>query len=244
MTYISFGNLSIDENLFNFVNNELLSGLNIDLDKFWADFEKATETLTPKNQQLLQKREKLQKELNGWLDENKASGIDSEQYTIFLKEIGYLLPEGSDFQIETSNIDDEISTIAGPQLVVPVMNARYALNAANARWGSLYDALYGTDVISEDDDAKKSTAYNPIRGEKVISYARGVLDVHSPLKDALWKDVTGFSVSEGSLLVFIGKTSTTLEDNLQFSGYRGSTDKPDAISVSYTHLTLPTNSGV
>ena len=108
MTYISFGNLSIDENLFSFVNKELLSGLNIDLDKFWADFEMAIETLTPKNQQLLQKREKLQKELNGWLDENKASGIDSEQYTIFLKEIGYLLPEGSDFQIETSNIGDEI----------------------------------------------------------------------------------------------------------------------------------------
>ena len=236
MTYISFGNLSIDENLFGFVNKELLSGLNIDPDKFWVDFEEATETLTPKNRQLLQKREKLQKEINGWLDKHKTSSIDSEQYTTFLKEIGYLLPEGNDFQIETSNIDDEISTIAGPQLVVPVMNARYALNAANARWGSLYDALYGTDVISENDDAKKSTTYNPIRGEKVISYARGVLDVHSPLKDALWKEVTGFSISEGSLLVFIGKTSTTLEDNLQFSGYRGSTDRPDAILLKKNNL--------
>ena len=163
MTYISFGSLSIAENLLNFVNDELLSDLDIQSDKFWTDFENAVNDLAPKNRHLLQKRDELQSKLDSWLEAHKSPGIESDQYTEFLQEIGYLLPEGENFQIETSNVDSEIATIGGPQLVVPIMNARYALNAANARWGSLYDALYGTDVIPEDDGCEKSSDYNPVR---------------------------------------------------------------------------------
>ncbi len=236
MTYVSFGTLSIADDMYNFVNKELLAGLKIDPNSFWSEFEIAINTLTPKNRALLQTRDKLQKELDKWLNEHKTTGIDPEQYTEYLKEIGYLLSEGDNFKIETSNVDQEISKIAGPQLVVPVMNARYALNAANARWGSLYDALYGTDVISEDDGAEKSDSYNPIRGEKVINYARSVLDTHSPIKDMNWENVTNFSIVNGKLIISADQTPTTLKDDSQFAGYRGTTDKPVSILLVRNNL--------
>ena len=229
MTYISFGSLSIAENLLNFVNDELLSDLDIQSDKFWTDFENAVNDLAPKNRHLLQKRDELQSKLDSWLEAHKSPGIESDQYTEFLQKIGYLLPEGENFQIETSNVDSEIATIGGPQLVVPVMNARYALNAANARWGSLYDALYGTDVIPEDGGSEKSSDYNPVRGNKVISYARNVLDLHSPLSNSSWEDVTGFSLVDGTLSISFGERATSLADSAQFAGYRGSSDNPSAI---------------
>ena len=236
MTYISFGSLSISENLFSFVNDELLTDLNIQSNRFWADFEQAVNELAPQNKKLLHKRDTLQLQLDKWLEERKSSGIDSEQYTEYLREIGYLLPEGNDFNIETLNVDSEIATIAGPQLVVPVMNARYALNAANARWGSLYDALYGTDVISEENGAEKGSSYNPVRGENVISYARSALDTHSPLNNANWSDATGISIKDATLHISIGDTSTVLADKTQFSGYRGSLEAPEAILLVKNNL--------
>ena len=236
MTYISFGSLSIAENLFNFVNEELLAELDIHSDQFWKNFEKAVNQLAPKNRVLLQKRDNLQLAINKWLNENKSFGIDPKRYTEYLKEIGYLLPEGENFQIETSNVDKEIAAIAGPQLVVPVMNARYALNAANARWGSLYDALYGTDVISENDGAEKSEGYNPVRGEKVISYARDVLNKHSPLAKFSWGDATSFSVVNSKLYISVGEHTTFLADGNQFAGYRGSADNPNAILLVKNNL--------
>ena len=236
MTYISFGSLSIAENLFNFVNVALLAELDIQSDKFWTDFEAAVNDLAPKNRHLLQKRKELQSKLDKWLEEHKSTGIESEQYTEYLREIGYLMPEGENFQIETSNVDSEIATIAGPQLVVPVMNARYALNAANARWGSLYDALYGTDVIPEDAGAEKSGVYNPVRGQKVISYARNVLDTHSPLANSSWEDAFGFAIVNGTLSISIGERSTSLSDSTQFAGYRGSPDNPSAIFLVKNNL--------
>ena len=236
MTYISFGSLSIAESLFNFVNDALLAELDIQSDTFWMDFEAAVNDLAPKNRRLLQKREELQSKLDKWLEEHKSTGIESEQYTEYLREIGYLMPEGENFQIETSNIDSEIATIAGPQLVVPVMNARYALNAANARWGSLYDALYGTDIIPEDGGAEKSGVYNPVRGHKVISYARNVLDTHSPLSNSSWEDAFGFAIDDGTLSISIGERSTSLSDSTQFAGYRGSPDNPSAILLVKNNL--------
>ena len=236
MTYISFGSLSIAESLFNFVNHALLAELDIQSDKFWTDFEAAVNDLAPKNRHLLQKRKELQSKLDKWLEEHKSTGIESEQYTEYLREIGYLMPEGENFQIETSNVDSEIATIAGPQLVVPVMNARYALNAANARWGSLYDALYGTDVIPEDAGAEKSGVYNPVRGQKVISYARNVLDTHSPLANSSWEDAFGFAIVDGTLSISIGERSTSLSDSTQFAGYRGSPDNPSAIFLVKNNL--------
>ncbi len=236
MTYISFGSLSISESLLNFVNNELLPGLDIQSKRFWVDFEAAVNDLAPQNRRLLQKREQLQTKLDKWLEEHKSTGIESKQYTEYLRKIGYLLPQGENFLIETTNVDSEIATIAGPQLVVPVMNARYALNAANARWGSLYDALYGTDVISRDGGAEISKNYNPVRGNKVIIYARNVLDTHSPLSNSSWEDATGFSIVDGALSVSIGERSTCLADNTQFSGYRGTPDNPNAILLVKNNL--------
>ena len=226
MTYISFGSLSIAENLFNFVNDALLAELDIQSDRFWTDFEAAVNDLAPKNRHLLQKREELQSKLDKWLEEHKSTGIESEQYTEYLREIGYLMPEGENFQIETSDIDSEIATIAGPQLVVPVMNARYALNAANARWGSLYDALYGTDIIPEDGGAEKSGVYNPVRGHKVISYARNVLDTHSPLSNSSWEDAFGFAIDDGVAVVFIdGKPTEVYSSRKNHTAYFLDKDK-------------------
>ena len=181
-------------------------------------------------------REELQAKIDNYLIENRDNGIDSDAYQAFLKEIGYIVEEGADFSINTSQVDDEIATIAGPQLVVPVMNARYALNAANARWGSLYDALYGTDAISEDDGAEKQAQYNPVRGQKVIEAARAFLTQSAPLSHGTWADATGFTVIDGTLVIAQGDLKTYLNDASQFKGYRGDASAPTAILLCGNNL--------
>ena len=188
--YILLGQLSIAYQLLDFVNNELLPGTGVTKENFWNGLDKCAHVLAPKNRKLLEFRENLQKKIDVWHRDKKGEKIDIKEYKNFLVKIGYLKKEGKKFQIGTKNVDSEISTIAGPQLVVPVMNARYALNAANARWGSLYNALYGTDVILESDGASRGNKYNPKRGEKVIEYARNVLDSSIPLQNSSWKDIS------------------------------------------------------
>ncbi len=182
---VTVGNLRVAQVLHDFVNNEALPGTDIDPDSFWAGVDKVVTDLTPKNQDLLARRDELQAQIDKWHRQRVIEPIDPEAYKQFLTEIGYLQPEPGDFTITTSGVDDEITTTAGPQLVVPVLNARFALNAANARWGSLYDALYGTDVIPETDGAEKTSGYNKVRGDKVIAYARGFLDEAAPLEDGI-----------------------------------------------------------
>ena len=172
--YVSINNLKIAEDLLSFVNNELLKDTEISQEKFWSGFDKSLHELAPKNRELLQKRRDLQKKIDEWHIKNKGNKIEIEEYKNFLKKIDYLKKEGSDFKIETSNVDDEITQIAGPQLVVPIMNARYTLNAANARWVSLYDSLYGTNIIESEEGG--SERYDPLRGQEVIKYVREFFD--------------------------------------------------------------------
>jgi len=211
--YISLGQLSISSELFDFVNNELLPGTRVTKKKFWNGLDKCVHELAPINKELLYTRDEIQKKIDKWHIDNKSKEFDSKAYENFLKEIGYLVKEGKDFSIETKNVDVEISNIAGPQLVVPVMNARYSLNAANARWGSLYNALYGTDVISESDGAQRGKKYNYIRGEKVIEYARNFLDVNVPLSNHSWKDISEIPKVKNN------KLSLKLKNANQFVGY-------------------------
>ena len=188
--YIQLGKLSVASKLLDFVNTELLPDTGIDKKKFWIGLDKCAHELAPKNKNLIEFREILQKKIDIWHRDKKGKKIDIKKYSIFLEEIGYLKKEGKNFKIETKNVDSEISSIAGPQLVVPVMNARYSLNAANARWGSLYNALYGSDIISESNGAERGKKYNYIRGEKVIEYVRSILDSFIPLQKGIWKDVS------------------------------------------------------
>ena len=211
--YISLGQLSIASKLVDFVNNELLPGTDVTKENFWSGLDRCAHELAPKNRKLLEFRENLQKKIDIWHRDKKGEKIDVKEYLNFLLEIGYLKKEGEKFQIETKNVDSEISTIAGPQLVVPVMNARYALNAANARWGSMYNALYGTDVISESGGANRSNKYNPIRGKKVIEYARNFLDASIPLQNGSWKNISEIPKFDN------GKLSLKLRNPKQFVGY-------------------------
>ena len=236
MGYMSVGNLSIHADLLEFVNDQLLAGTSISSQDFWQGFDEAVHKLAPKNRALLAHREELQSKIDNYLIENRDNGIDGDAYQAFLKEIGYIVEEGADFSINTSQVDDEIATIAGPQLVVPVMNARYALNAANARWGSLYDALYGTDAISEDDGAEKQAQYNPVRGQKVIEAARAFLTQSAPLSHGTWADATGFTVIDGTLVIAQGDLKTYLNDASQFKGYRGDASVPTAILLCGNNL--------
>jgi len=211
--YISAGNLSIASELLDFVNNELLPGTGISKKKFWVGLDKCVHELAPKNKNLLEFREILQKKIDIWHRDKKGKKINNKKYFNFLKKIGYLKKERKNFQIQTKNVDNEISTIPGPQLVVPVMNARYALNAANARWGSLYDALYGTDVISEANGSERGGKYNYIRGEKVIEYARNFLDKNVPLKKESWKNILEIPK------VINNQLNLKLKNPKQFVGY-------------------------
>jgi malate synthase len=211
--YISLGQLSIAFELLDFVNNELLPGTGVTKEIFWDGLDKCAHELSPKNKKLLEIRENLQKKIDIWHRDIKGQEINKEEYIKFLEEIGYLKKEGKNFQVETKNVDNEISTIAGPQLVVPVMNARYSLNAANARWGSLYNALYGTDVISESNGAERGVKYNYIRGEKVIDYARDILDKNIPLQKGSWKDIVEIPKVENNQL------NLKLKNPKQFIGY-------------------------
>src|SRR5687768_16164614 len=196
---VKVGDLRVARVLYDFVNNEALPGTGVDPDSFWAGVDKVVTDLTPRNQDLLARRDNLQAQIDKWHRQRAIGPHDADEYKQFLTDIGYLLPEPDDFTITTSGVDDEITSTAGPQLVVPILNARFALNAANARWGSLYDALYGTDVIPEADGAEKGTSYNRIRGDKVIAYARGFLDEAVPLATGSWSDITGLAIEDGQL---------------------------------------------
>jgi len=211
--YVYLGKLSISSKLLNFVNDELLPGTDVTKENFWSGLDKCAHELAPKNRKLLEFRENLQKKIDVWHRDKKAEKIDIKEYSTFLSEIGYLKKEGEKFIIETKNVDSEISSIAGPQLVVPVMNARYSLNAANARWGSLYNALYGTDVISESNGAERGKKYNHIRGEKVIEYARNILDAYVPLQKDSWKNIKEIPKVENNQL------HLKLKNPEQFVGY-------------------------
>ncbi|MEC8109562.1 MAG: malate synthase G [Pseudomonadota bacterium] len=225
----SHGGLTIAKELYTFVNEDLLRGAPISAQAFWDGFDAAVHRLAPKNAELLVRRSQFQKQIDGWLKNNASGGIDQRDYESFLAEIGYLCPEGPEFAIDTANVDDEIATIAGPQLVVPVTNARYALNAANARWGSLYDALYGTDAISEDGGAERSASYNPVRGAKVIAYVRNVLNDAVPIASATWDDVTSFSVLGSALQIATSNGTVGLANPSQFVGYTGVPEAPDSV---------------
>src|SRR5690606_28801156 len=227
---VQIGGIQVAKNLYDFVNNEAIPGTGVDADKFWAEFDKIVNELAPRNRELLAKRDAIQEKLDTWNREHKGQKLDMAEYKAFLKDIGYLVDEPEDFKISTSNVDPEIATMAGPQLVVPVMNARYALNAANARWGSLYDALYGTDAISEENGAEKGKGYNPVRGDKVIAWARNFLNTSAPLEGASWADVKSLAVVDGRLSVALENGTTTgLADAAQFVGYRGDAATPSSI---------------
>ncbi|WP_112942588.1 MULTISPECIES: malate synthase G [unclassified Rhizobium] len=229
MSRIEKHGLAIEAVLHDFLVKEALPGLGLDADKFFADFSAIVHDLAPKNRELLAKRDALQLRIDDWYRQHGAP-TDMDAYQAFLREIGYLLPEGSDFQVTTTNVDPEIASIAGPQLVVPVMNARYALNAANARWGSLYDALYGTDAISEADGAEKGKGYNPKRGEKVIAWVRDFLDNAVPLVDWSWKDVAGLVIKDGALAISsTDGEHVALKDASHFAGYLGDAAAPTNI---------------
>jgi malate synthase len=235
MGRIEKNGLKIDAGLHDFLVNEALPGTGIDVDRFYAGFSQIVHDLAPKNRVLLAKRDALQEKLDDWYRKNGAP-VDIAAYENFLKEISYLLPEGPDFSVSTSNVDPEIATIAGPQLVVPVMNARYALNAANARWGSLYDALYGTDAISEDGGAEKGRGYNPVRGQKVVAWARGFLDASAPLAGGSWNDATGFAVEKANLSVSTATGVAKLADGGQLAGFRGSATSPSHLLLKKNNL--------
>jgi malate synthase len=223
---VTIDGLTVARVLHDFVNNDVLPGTGVDATKFWNGFAALANELAPKNRALLARRDALQHQIDEWHRRNGAP-VDLEAYKAFLREIGYLVPEGPAFKVATENVDPEIATIAGPQLVVPVMNARYALNAANARWGSLYDALYGTDAISESDGAERGKGYNPKRGAKVIAWARDLLDQAAPLADAGWRDAKSFAVENAALAVTLldGK-KTGLKQPEKFAGYLGDKAAP------------------
>ncbi|MBT5569682.1 MAG: malate synthase G [Alphaproteobacteria bacterium] len=233
---IQTGNIQVASELYNFINDQALPGTGVDQDHFWASLDTLVNELGPRNAELLAKRDDLQAKLDTWHKNHRDSEFDPTAYKAFLEEIGYLVPEGAAFGVETANVDPEISTIAGAQLVVPITNARYALNAANARWGSLYDALYGTDVISEDGGAELGSGYNPARGAKVIAYARGVLDSAAPLASGSHAEATGYTVVDGVLAVATGSGSTGLADAAQFVGYRGDAGAPSSILLAHNGL--------
>jgi malate synthase len=224
---VSAGNLRVARVLYDFVNNEALAGTDIDPDSFWAGVDKVVTDLTPQNEALLSTRDELQARIDKWHRHRVIEPLDADAYRQFLTEIGYLQPEPDDFTITTSGVDDEITKTAGPQLVVPILNARFALNAANARWGSLYDALYGTDVIPEGDGADKGSGYNKVRGDKVIAYARKFLDEAVPLASGSWADVTCLSIVDSQLQVATGAGSTGLANTEKFVGYSGELGSPN-----------------
>ena len=234
--FIKINNLSVDKILADFIDNELLLGTNISPKKFWDGFDKVVHELAPKNRELLEIRETIQKEIDLWHKKNKFEEFNLEDYKNFLKDIGYLKEDGPEFKIETKNLDTEISSIAGPQLVVPIMNARYSLNAANARWMSLYDSLYGTDVIESEESG--SEKYDPLRGEQVINYARDFLNKYFPINDISWREISGFEVHDGNLKIKKDKDLFDLKQNEKFTGFRGEALKPTAVILNNNNLHL------
>lgn len=238
-THVQIANsdMAISKPLYDLVINDVLPDLSMNADEFWPKLEEVITEMAPKNNILLLKRYKLQAEIDTWHQSRCDAPHDPEQYKQFLQKIGYLLPEGEAFSVSTQQVDDEIATIAGPQLVVPVKNPRYALNASNARWGSLYDALYGTDVIGDSDGAEKGKGYNPIRGEKVIAYGRDFLDLHFPLNEGSHSDATDYAVNDGQFTVCLKNgNKTTLKETSKFAGYNGRIDAPSEILLRNNNL--------
>ena len=235
--YLDKGNLQVSKSLDNLITEKVCHSIDLSPETFWSKFEEILNEFSPRNKKLLEKRESLQEQIDNWHIANKGKEFDKTAYKDFLKEIGYLLDEGDDFSIDTANVDPEISTIAGPQLVVPVMNARFALNAANARWGSLYDALYGTDVISEEGGAERGGAYNSVRGNKVIEFSKKFLDETFPLTSGSFADITAFQIKEGKLQITLADQSqVTLDDEAKFEGFIGTEDNPTGILLKNNNL--------
>ena len=232
--YVSINNLKVSEKLLSFINDELLIGTGISSKKFWSGFEKAVHELSPKNKELIKVREKLKKKIDDWHIKNRGNKIEIENYKKFLKEIGYLKDEGPDFNIETTNVDDEISQIAGPQLVVPIMNARYVLNAANARWVSLYDSLYGTNIIESEEGG--SERYDPNRGQEVIKYVREFFDKFIPIDGTSWKNIAKLKVVNKDLIICKDDYDYKLKDKNKFIGHRGDANNPSAIIITNNKL--------
>ncbi|MDD0973361.1 malate synthase G [Pseudomonas fontis] len=235
--HVQVGGLQVAKVLFDFVNNEAIPGTGVNAEQFWIGAEKIINDLAPKNKALLAKRDALQAQIDAWHQARKGQAHDAVAYKAFLQDIGYLLPEAADFQVSTQNVDDEIARMAGPQLVVPVMNARFALNASNARWGSLYDALYGTDAISEADGAEKGKGYNKVRGDKVIAFARAFLDESAPLAAGSHVDATRYSIADGKLVVSLkGGSNSGLRDDAQLIGFHGDAAAPTAVLLKHNGL--------
>lgn len=231
---IQKGKLAIAKELYDFIENEALPGSGLDSETYWKNFEQVVVDLSPKNKALLAKRDDIQAKIDEW---HRNNTFELQAYKAFLTEIGYLLPEVEDFQISTENVDEEIALLAGPQLVVPVRNARYCLNAANARWGSLYDALYGFDVISEEEGAEKGKGYNPKRGEKVIAFAKNFLNETFPLAQGSHADATKYAVEGNALVVTLKDGSTTtVADSSKFVGYNGEASAPTEIVLKNNGL--------
>ncbi|SEQ15775.1 malate synthase [Azotobacter beijerinckii] len=234
---VQAGGLQVAKVLYDFINGEAIPGTGVDVAAFWAGAAGIIHDLAPKNRTLLAKRDALQAQIDAWHQARAGQGHDAVAYKAFLQEIGYLLPEPEDFAASTENVDDEIARMAGPQLVVPVMNARFALNAANARWGSLYDALYGTDAIPETDGAEKGQGYNKVRGDRVIAFARAFLDQSAPLEGASHVDATGYRIDGGKLVVALqGGTGTGLQNPAQLVGFQGEASAPKAVLLKHNGL--------
>ena len=234
---IQRGGLQISPVLCELLENEIAPGTGISPQHFWQALEAIVEELGPRNRELLQIRDDIQAKIDAWHCAHPGANYDRKAYKAFLEEIGYLLPEGEDFAITTENVDEEVATLAGPQLVVPVMNARYALNAANARWGSLYDALYGTDVISEEGGAERGGAYNPVRGAHVIAFARDFLNQHCPLAAGDHSAATAYRVIDGQLQVTLSDGgSSGLQAPDQLRGYSGAADSPASVLLRHNGL--------
>ena len=232
--YTKVNSLKVSNDLLKFVNDELLKDTGIEPKDFWSGFDKTVHELAPKNKELLKFREDLQKKIDDWHIKNKGNEIEIEKYKKFLKEIGYLINEGPDFKIETSNVDEEIAKIAGPQLVVPIMNARYALNAANARWVSLYDSLYGTNIIESEEGGGER--YDPNRGQEVIKYVREFFDKTIPIEGTSWKNIAGLKVRNKELIILKDNYEYKLKDTYKFIGHRGDENKPEAIILKNNNL--------
>ncbi len=235
-TFVKINSLSVSKNLADFVKNELLPGLDLNEKEFWDGFDKSINELAPINKKLLETRETLQSEIDLWLKKNKNENFNHQEYKKFLKEIGYLKEEGKDFKIDTKKLDNEISSIAGPQLVVPIINSRYTLNAANARWVSLYDSLYGTDVIESEETG--SQKYDPLRGQEVIKYARNFLNDHFSINEIHWKDISGFKIEGSNLKILKDNKKFELIDKNKFIGYRGEPNNPTTIILENNNLKI------
>lgn len=240
---INAGGLKVDKRLYDFVNNQVLPNTGVDKANFWNGFGEIVSDLAPINKKLLGVRDDMQTQIDEWYKDNQDKLHDTKAYKAFLKKIGYLVPQGEAFSISSTKVDAELASIAGPQLVVPVMNARYALNAANARWGSLYDALYGTDALPQTNGAEITKSYNPIRGKKAIAWGRKFLDESAPLKDEKHAKVTRYTVKSGKLVAELKKGSTGLKDATQFVGYTGKPDAPTSIFLvkNGMHLQIVVN---